>query len=182
MPFISDRPGVTYAEVRAWIVWLKVFTISELADVMAVHYDVAAQFTHAAMWNRIIDDTGDRINGSDVGEEVIWQYVPLPPGPREHFTRTPPEQILGYTDIISPRGITQMLLSDRERRQSMSQPGVRLRIKNKERARRRQEQAILQRQEKDRQRQIKREKEGGKRFVRKAGKHKGERITEWEDD
>lgn len=95
--------GATYAEVRRWAVWLKTMTARDLAAVMGVTLEVAERGVKALLWHGICEDTGDTLSGPD-GPERIISYVPLPAGPREHVTLTPPERIVGYTEILSPRG------------------------------------------------------------------------------
>lgn len=131
---------VTYDEVRAWAVWLRIFTASDLAEAMAVNVAVAERGIKALLWHGICYDTDDSFRG-----ERIIAYVPLPPGPTEHETGTPPEIIVGYTDILTPRGITIRIRTERDMRKSLSTPGARQHHKNRERAYQRQEQAREQR-------------------------------------
>jgi hypothetical protein len=90
--------GPTYAEARQWIVWLKVVTVRELADVMAVDDLVAEIFIRAAEWHGIIRNGGVTPSG-----EQLFSYVPLPRGPREHVTLTPPEVITPGVYSEAPR-------------------------------------------------------------------------------
>lgn len=99
--------GVTYAEIRQTAVYLRLFTARDLAAVMRVDLEVGKRGVKALRWHGIIEPTGDFAptqNGD--GPEAIWRYKPLPPGPRIHHTKVPPERVVGYTEILSPRGVT----------------------------------------------------------------------------
>lgn len=116
--------GVSYAEARVWIVWLQLFTVSDLADSMYCDHTVAESMVKAAVWNQIIEDTGDRMDGP-YGEETIWSYIPLPPGPNEHPHKTPPEKLVGYDEVLCPRGLPVRIRTDRDTRRLLSTPGSR---------------------------------------------------------
>lgn len=86
---MSDA-GVTYAEIRAWAVFLEVFTARDIADAMHVHPAVGDRALKALLWHGIVEPTGDVLELND-GPERIYRHKPLPPGPKEHATDTPPE-------------------------------------------------------------------------------------------
>lgn len=123
--------GANYAEARVWIVWLQVFTVGDLADSMYVDHSVAGHFVTAAEWHGIIENTGELQQGPN-GEEVIWSYVPLPPGPTDHPTKTPPEKLVGYNEVLCARGMPVRVRSDRDSRRLLSTPGSRHIMKMRE--------------------------------------------------
>jgi hypothetical protein len=113
---------VSYAEVRAWGVWLNVFTPSDLANAMGVDFSVGVKGCRAMEWHGIIENTGDEVPGPE-GMEPIYSYVPLPPGPKEHLTLLPPEKdwrIGCYTEILSPRGMPVRIRTGREYRRQLA--------------------------------------------------------------
>lgn len=95
-----------------WARWLQVWTPRELAESMAISPQLGERFCRALEFNGTARDTGARM-----GDEPIWEYVPLPPGPRHHPTHLPPELAtpgvyseaprrgmpVGGTAYISPR-------------------------------------------------------------------------------
>jgi hypothetical protein len=97
-----------------------------------------------------VEDLCDRgiLDFSDE-EDADLAYVPT--GPERVITsrprhRPPEKEAPAGTEILSPRGVTQMTsMSDAQRRNALSQPGVRLQVKNKERARKRQADAVAHR-------------------------------------
>lgn len=99
---------------------------------MGVPEEALEGFLLGLMFNGTIEDTGDRINGRSDRYEEIYTFVPLPPGPRVHPTRTPPEVVWGYTEILSPRGMPVRIRTERDQRRTMSTPGARGRIKRRE--------------------------------------------------
>lgn len=141
MPFDSLAPD--YQEARMWFVYLRVFTATDLADDMGIHPDLAVRFIAAGVWHGIIMDSGDRINGRGPSEP-IYEYVPLPPGPREHPTR-PPEwkSTPGCYELAQATGMPVRIRSDRDTRRLLSTPGSRHRMKLREQAYLRQEQAKM---------------------------------------
>lgn len=169
---------ITYDETRLWVQWVRVFTPSDLAKIMAVPPEVI--FGHLTGMTRhgTIEDTGDRINGAGYGEEPIFSFIPLPPGPTHHPHKTPPERIVGYDDVQSPRGLPiRIRTEDRKRRQAMSTPGARGRMKRQEANYWRQEEA---RRKRAAVQAAKSEGENEKRFA-KAGKRSRRRAADWED-
>lgn len=108
-----------------WFVWLRVFTPSELADSMGVDDVVAERFIHAAIWHGIVLDSGDSINGSGPPER-IYEWKPLPAGPRNHFTHAPEWKITpGCYDLAPVRGMPIRIRTEREMRKIMSTAGSR---------------------------------------------------------
>lgn len=124
-------PGL-YSEARDWFGWLGMFTPGMLADAMGVDDTVADRMVLAGEFHGIIYDTGDRVNGTWRGEQPLFGYVPLPPGPTEHPTETPPERLAGYTDIVCPRGEPVRIRTDRDTRRLMSTPGARSKVLQRE--------------------------------------------------
>ncbi|HEX7088683.1 MAG TPA: hypothetical protein VF192_01025 [Longimicrobiales bacterium] len=81
---------ITYAEARRWARWLDEFCASDLAGVLGCDSELGARFVRALLWHGICFDTGSVIENGH-GPEPVIAYVPLPPGPKEHATGTPPE-------------------------------------------------------------------------------------------
>lgn len=104
----SPSQAVTYAEVRAWARWLQAFTARDLASALHCSLPVAERGVKALLWNKVCLDTGDTLPGPD-GPEALIEYVPIPPGPREHPTETPPEIVVareaGGDPLRQPRGM-----------------------------------------------------------------------------
>lgn len=121
MEAAADTGRATYAEVRRWAVWLECFTARDLANAMGVNLEVGRRGVKALLWHGICEDTGDAVSGPE-GPEAIISYVPLPPGPREHVTEVPPERIVGYTEILSRRGVGPVSRSNGRMR--VSTPGL----------------------------------------------------------
>jgi hypothetical protein len=137
--------GATYAEARWWFVYLRVFTPSDLADAMAVSDEVAERFIRAAVWHGIVIDSGGSVNGTGPPEN-IFEWKPLPVGPRRHYTHAPEWKITpGCYDLAPVRGMPVRLRSERDQRKSLSTPGARGVHKRRELAYERQEQARLKR-------------------------------------
>lgn len=115
----------TYSEARDWFVWLRVFTPSELADSMAVDVEVAQRFITAGLFWKILQDTGDSMNGTSAGYEPLYEWIPLPTGPR--FARTfPPEwKITPGVGELAPagRGLPVRLYNQDKRRRLGSVTG-----------------------------------------------------------
>jgi hypothetical protein len=141
--------GVTYSETRFWAVTLRVFTVSDLADIMAVPEEALDSFVFGLLFNGTIEDTGDRINGRGSGIEEVYAWVPLPAGPNEHETGPTPESIavmeMGGFEILSPRGGPVRIRTERQMRRSLSTPGARQTHKLRELAYERQEAARAKR-------------------------------------
>lgn len=146
-PYQGAEPAsVTYAEVRAWSVILQVFTISDLAYSMAISEEIAERGIRALLYHGIVESTGDWIDSQE-----ILRYVPLPPGPNEHETGTPPWMLWPCgSEILSPRGLRVRIRTQRDQRGTMSTPGARRRLRDNERAYQRQEEAKARRAEEQR--------------------------------
>lgn len=124
----------TYSEARDWFVWLRVFTPSELADSMAVDVEVAQRFITAGVFWGIVTDTGDSMNGTSAGYEPLYEWIPLPIGPR--FARTfPPEwkSTPGCYADAPLRGMPIRLYNETKRRRmgSISGQGLREKLREK---------------------------------------------------
>lgn len=144
---------VTYAEARAWATWLRIFTITDLASVMAVPEEALEGFIFGLLYNGTIEDTGDRLNGGPGPPEEVYAWVPLPPGPKRHETGILPEVLAvletGGPEILSPRGGPVRIRTERMMRRSLSTPGARQTHKLRELAYERQEAARRKRSEAD---------------------------------
>jgi hypothetical protein len=117
-----------YAECRTWARWLGVFTASDLANVMGVSVEVGERGVTALLHHGICERTGEFLDGPDGELEEIIGYVPLPDGPSEHWTDIPPEIQVGYTEILSPRGVPVTLgvnTSGKSSRSGFWRPGRR---------------------------------------------------------
>jgi hypothetical protein len=125
---------VTYNEVRKWIVWLDVFTPEDLCDAMRCDLSLGPKFVQAALWHGIIEDTGEELVNGHGYPERVYAYIHPPPGPTHHFTQVPPERLVGYTDVLSPRGLPIRLMDHGKKGTIMQTPGGRRRMKAKESA------------------------------------------------
>lgn len=125
------------ARVRDAVIALGDFTEESLAEHLGWKVE-------AVRW--YVEDLCDR-GILDFSEDEAADLAYKPTGPETVITsrprHTPPEKLPpAGTDIKSPRGITQMIsMSDAQRRNALSQPGVRLQVKNRERARNRMQEA-----------------------------------------
>lgn len=137
---------VSYSEIRWWSRWLDTFTASDLADAMGVDLSMGRKGIKALLWHGICEDTGDMLDGPE-GPEPIIHYIPLPPGPREHYTMVPPERMVGYTEILSPRGVVVRIRTDRDTRKNLSTPGTRHKMKLAEKRYHEQVEATMKRAE-----------------------------------
>jgi hypothetical protein len=136
----------TYDEARAWAVWLDTFTTSDLADAMAINRSAAQGFMIGLMFNGTIADTGDRAVGEDGRSEPIYSFVPLPPGPKEHFTDRPPELVTPGVYELAPARGRPVFIEDLERKgRIMSTPGTRHRQRLRQLARERMDEADRER-------------------------------------
>lgn len=111
-----------YSEARTWFQWSNIFMPSDIADFMGIDTSVAKRLIDAAVWHRIVKNTEE----TD-GRETIFEYIPLPPGPRLHKTGTPPERITPGVYDLAPanRGMPVRIRTERDQRKSMSTPGAR---------------------------------------------------------
>jgi hypothetical protein len=143
---------VSYTEVRLWARWLSVFTPHDLADSMGVEPELGERFINAMVWQGIVEDTGEVYENGAGRPENVFTYIPPPPGPTSRPRYTPPEVIAGYTEILSPRGITQRLVDNTDRRNAMQgTKGTRLRIKQRDKAYDAMQRAKRERAEKQRE-------------------------------
>lgn len=100
--------GVTYAEVRRWAAWLMTFTARDLAGALHSSLEVGQRGVKALLHQRICEVISEDYPGPD-GPERLIGYIPLPAGPREHYTETPPEILvprqMGGDPLRQPRGM-----------------------------------------------------------------------------
>jgi hypothetical protein len=144
---------VTYDETRLWTYWLNTFTISDLSDAMGVEPEVIVGHLVGLVHNGTIEDTGDYVNGSGPKESIL-SFVPLPPGPSEHHTETPPERTTdGVYELAPVRGYPIRIW--REDRRKMSTPGQRMHIIRKQD---RYEKMMQKRAEKEQRREERRQR------------------------
>jgi hypothetical protein len=159
---------VTYSEVRQWIYWLRLFTASDLADAMGVPYEVADQFMFAAEIHGIIENTGDLVNGREWGDEEIYSYVPLPPGPTRAFTHIPEWRTTpGVYDLAPFRGMPIRIRSSEDARRHGSLPGQGHRWRLAEKRYAKMQEARAERAEKQKIKQQHMEAEGKWRKVKR---------------
>lgn len=117
--------GVTYSEIRDWAVYLDYFTAEDLAASMGVNIEIGVRGVRALLYHGICEDTGETLE-IDGRELAIVHYVPLPPGPKEHWTG-PPEWRTCDQDLVPPnRGLPVRLVKENRRLQSL--PGERHRM------------------------------------------------------
>lgn len=128
---------VTYTEMRWWARTLQAFTASDMANVMAVHYDIGVKAIRALCWHGICEETGEDIDGP-FGLEPIVYYLPLPPGPTHHPHYELPEHSavreMGGLLLYDVRGQPVRIRTERQMRKSLSTPGARQMHVNRERA------------------------------------------------
>lgn len=143
-PFRDLMMRATYSEARTWIEWIRVMTISDLAESMWVDHAVAERLMKAALWHGIVFDTGD----TD-GREVIYEYVPIPAEPEfnDHPTGTPEwrNKSIGCYDMAQATGMPVRIRTEREMRKIMSTSGGAGIHKRREQAYKRQLDAIEKR-------------------------------------
>jgi hypothetical protein len=129
--------NVTYSEVRWWARLLNTFTADDLCQAIGVDESLGPRFVTALTWHGIVRDT-DEVYQNGSGPEPIYEYIPLPPGPKEHPHYMPPEIMavleMGGFEILSPRGMPVRLRNDKEERRkgSVAGTGNKLRLKLKE--------------------------------------------------
>jgi hypothetical protein len=130
---------VTFDEVRRMARWLGLFGPSDLADALRCHPDVAERSIRALRAHRLVNDTGEDQTGH-VGDERVWEMVPLPDTIYKRDKRKPPEIVAvlqtGGFLLFDERGVTQRIgMSESDRRRILSTPGAahvhRMREKNR---------------------------------------------------
>lgn len=134
--------GPNYAEFRQWVVWLRAFTPSEIAEVMAIHPELAERFIKAGLWHGMIEDTEIRLNG--IGpEEAMYRWTPLPPGPTQHPHFEPEwKSTPGCYSLAPIRGMPVRIRTDKDARRAGSKPGEGHRMRMRELAYKRHLEAI----------------------------------------
>lgn len=101
---------------------------------MGVNEEIGETAIRAASWHGIIRPAGYSVETS-AGPEEVFEYVPLPPGPTEHWTDRTPEELVGYTEVLCPRGLLVRLVDNTDRRNLMQGTGgTRLRVKRRDAA------------------------------------------------
>lgn len=82
---------ITYDEFRYWARQLNVFTATELADVLGeVPYELGVQGCKALLYHGLVQDLDVDVDGPH-GREPLYEYAPMPKGPKVHHTEVPPE-------------------------------------------------------------------------------------------
>lgn len=139
--------GVTYSDARDWFAWLDSsigpFTVGDLADAMMIDDDLAARFIRAGTWTihggvqqALLEDTGDIVNGTYRGDEVLYRYRPI----EDRVWREHPSQAAEWQkwpcgiDAPPDRGKPVRIRTDRDQRRLMSTPGARSKVLSAERA------------------------------------------------
>lgn len=135
--------GVTYADARTWFVWLSAFgpfTPGDLADAMEIDDDLARRFVRAGTWQihggeqlALLQDTGDKVNGTYRGLEPLYTYVEIEyQNPRNHPHDAPEwanSRATGVGSLAPPnRGEPVRIRSDRATRKLMSGGGASRRV------------------------------------------------------
>lgn len=133
--------GVTYADARTWFAWLSKlgpFTVGELADAMEIEDDLAKRFVSAGTWTihggdqrALLQDTGDRANGTYRGEETLFTYVEIEDrNPRNHPHQSPEWLSTPGVGALAPsnRGEPVRIRTDRQHRKMMSGGGSARRV------------------------------------------------------
>lgn len=144
-------------EARDWVMVLRAFTVSDLAESMAVPLDVAVQYMRYFRDRGVIEPTEEMLNGTGPPERV-YMLAPYPPGPRRHPHKTPPEvlvrQQMGGDPLRVQRGMPVRLVDNQDRRNKMQVAGGnRRRMKDRDRAYDRMMEAVAKRKEKQREKQ-----------------------------
>jgi hypothetical protein len=117
---------------------------------MAVDESVAERGITALLYQGIVRESRN-FQLSLWGDIPVYEYVPLPPGPTEHETGTPPWMLWPCgSEVLSPRGLPIRIRTQRDQRGGMSTPGSRQKLKNRERAYQRQKEARESRAEEQR--------------------------------
>lgn len=158
---------LSYDETRLWTYWLRVFTPSDLAETMAVPVEAIEGFIVGLQRNGTIEDTGDMVNGSGPPEKV-YSFIPLPPGPTEHFTRPPEWQNTPGVGELAPanRGMPVRIRSERQMRKILSTSGAAAKHRQREKRYHKMQEDQAKRKEEIRMRRIKREQSGMTRKVK----------------
>jgi hypothetical protein len=144
--------GPDYTEARLGFTILRVFTPSDLADLLGTDTELASRFIHAGCLHGILTDLDVSINGSGPAEG-LYEWKELPPGPTHHFTREPEWKSTPGCYELAPRnrGLPVRLVDNTKRRDMMQGTGgARLRVKNRDRAYERMMEAIEKRAQKNR--------------------------------
>lgn len=161
---------VTYDETRLWTYWYRLFTPSDLADTMGVPSEAIEGFLIGLQRNGTIEDTGDYlVNGH--GPEPILAFVPLPPGPSQHFTKTPEWQVYPCgADAPPNRGMPVRIRSERMMRRILSTSGAAAKHRQREKRYKKMQDDQAKKKAEVRARRIKREQAGISRKVKHKGK------------
>lgn len=180
-PVLVQAPaavGVTYVEIRWWARWLEIFTASDLADAMGVDVSVGEKGIKALLWHGLVEDTGEFLEGPfGLLERVVEYKDPrLLPGPKLHPVQTPPEKLVGYTEVLCVRGLPIRLIDNTERRNMMQGTGGgRIRMKLKDARFDAMQQAKMDRAEADRIRRRKALESGGPKSKKLRYAHKSKK-------
>jgi len=118
--------AITYDEIRVWARWLNCFTAAELADALGnVPIELGEQGVKALVYHGTICDTGIDLDGR-AGSERLYEYIPLPPGPRNRYKQRPIElQVfleMGGDPLRVPRGMPVAM--QEQRRGNLSRTGM----------------------------------------------------------
>lgn len=116
-----------------WAIWMQRFTPSQLADVMGVSPESIGGYVLGLLYNDTIRDSGTRSNGAHA-VEVVYEFNPLPEGPRFHPRALPPEIVVALRAGGDPLRVrrgeivpgTSSHGSRRVRRRVQSMTGLRL--------------------------------------------------------
>ena len=144
--------GATYDEARFWTVWLRVFTVRDLADSMAVTPESLRGFLIGMERHGTVTSMGS-LDGTGEFESIVYEWVPLPPGPSEHPNGPLPEQMArqyGAYELAPERGYPVRIRTERDQRKSMSTPGARGHIKRREERYQKMQAAVNERRDKQR--------------------------------
>lgn len=142
--------GATYEEARFWSVWLRVFTVEDMADAMAVTPESLRGFLIGMERNGTVQPTGS-LDDSGAFESIVYEWVPLPPGPDEHPNGPLPEQMArryGAYELAPVRGYPIRL--EKEDRRGDSTPGQRMVRKRRQQRYDRMQEAVEARRERQR--------------------------------
>lgn len=141
--------AAAYSEARSWAVWLRVFTVEDMAASMAVTPESLVGYLVGLERNGSIVRAGEL---DDLGG-IIYEWIPLPEGPRVHPIGTTPEQLaraFGAYEEAPVRGYPIRIRTERAQRKNMSTPGARGKIVRREQRYQRMQEAVRARREKQR--------------------------------